>query len=281
MSRVAKHDLSHISFEGKAPSRPQRPPAHGVRSAAIAAAAPAPEERLDEFIAWVLGRAGLDASAYRARPLQRRLPACLRALKVHSTRDARERLERQPQLIATIVSSLLIGVTEFFREPDVFDSLRTEIVPALAGRKGPLRIWSAACSTGAELYSMAILLAQSGLLERSFLLGTDCRGDAIEHAETGLYDATALKLVSPATQDAHFEPAGRAMAAGRGAAPAGSMEGRRSAGRRGRWAVGRHPLAECGHLPQVAPCGNGLAPVGVGSGPGGRVGCRQGRAAAA
>ena len=91
----------------------------------------------------------------------------------------------------------------------MFDYLRTHVLPALAGRNHRLRIWSAACSTGAELYSMAILLSEAGLLERSDLLGTDCRGDAIERAKAGLYDAAALKLVPSAARAKYFEPAGQ------------------------------------------------------------------------
>jgi chemotaxis methyl-accepting protein methylase len=163
---------------------------------------------VDKFIAWVLDRAGLDAAAYRARPLQRRLGACLRALKVHSTRAAGQLLAKEPQRVAAATSALLLGVTEFFREAVVFDALRTQVLPAWARREQPLRIWSAACSTGAELYSIAILLAEAGLLERSFLLGTDCRGDAIERAGRALYDETALRLTPPAARDKYFEPAG-------------------------------------------------------------------------
>jgi chemotaxis methyl-accepting protein methylase len=201
-------DLSHIRFEGQTPSRPRPSWARGTYRT-ITAARHSPEERLDDFISWVLGRAGLDAAAYRPQPLARRLPACLRALKVHSPHAARQLLERKPGLIAEVVSSLLIGVTEFFREPGVFDFLAARVLPALAAGNRRLRIWSAACSTGAELYSMAILLREAGLLERSYLLGTDCRGDAIERAELGLYDPTALKLVPSATRNKYFEQAGQ------------------------------------------------------------------------
>ncbi len=83
----------------------------------------------------------------------------------------------------------------------MFDFLAAQVLPAWAGGNRRLRIWSAACSSGAELYSMAILLSKAGLLERSFLLGSDCRGDAIERAKLGLYDAAMLKLVPSATRD--------------------------------------------------------------------------------
>jgi chemotaxis protein methyltransferase CheR len=209
MNSTPLRNLSHISFEGKATGRRRRSLARGAGLTVLFPAAPASEERLDEFISWVLGRAGLDAAAYRPAPLHRRLPACLRALKVRSTRDARELLERKPRLVAKAVGSLLIGVTEFFREPGVFDSLRAQVLPAFAGREKPLRVWSAACSTGAELYSIAIVLSESGLLEQSYLLGTDCRSDAIERAKLGLFDAGAMKLVPSALREKYFEPVGQ------------------------------------------------------------------------
>jgi chemotaxis methyl-accepting protein methylase len=202
-------DLSYIRFEGRAPSPPRPSWARGTSRPVLAAAPHTPEEQLDDFISWVLGRAGLDAAAYRPQPLERRLPACLRALKVHSPQAARQLLERKPSLITEVVSSLLIGVTEFFREPGVFDFLAAQVLPALAEGNRRLRIWSAACSTGAELYSMAILLGEAGLLERSYLLGSDCRGDAIERAALGLYDATAPKLVPSAMRSKYFERAGQ------------------------------------------------------------------------
>ncbi len=219
------YDLSHIRFEGKMSIRP---PCTAVREPhGTVHEDPATRVRRGEFIAWVLGCAGLDAAAYRPQPLERRLPACLRALRVNSLHSARELLERKPHLLAKVVNSLLIGVTEFFREPGLFHFLSAQVLPSLAGGADTMsgtmpgtmhprswswsacgsrpRIWSAACSTGGELYSMAILLSAAGLLERSYLLGSDCRSDAIERAKLGLYDATLLKLVQGATRDKYFE----------------------------------------------------------------------------
>jgi chemotaxis protein methyltransferase CheR len=200
------YDLRHISFEGKPPLRPRCSCARGPCRAALVPAEPAPEGCKDEFIDWALDRAGLDAAAYRMKPLRRRLPACLRALKVQSTEAARALLERGPSLLAVAVDSLLLGVTEFFRDGDVFESVRTVVLPRLARRRGPLRIWSAGCSTGEELYSVAILLAEAGLLDRSFLLGTDCRPEAIERAKAGLYRTAATDLVPCALRARYFEP---------------------------------------------------------------------------
>ncbi|MCE5325639.1 MAG: hypothetical protein LLG01_04430 [Planctomycetaceae bacterium] len=185
--------LEHILFEGKLSlGRPSlRAPGGNTLPAP-----PAENEPLDAFVAWVLEQAALPASAYRAAPLHRRLPACLRAIKADSAAHARRRIERDPQLLTAAVNSLLIGVTEFFRDAGVLEAVRDFIVAELAPRPGPVRIWSAACSNGAELYSMAILLAEAGLLDRCVLLGTDCRRDAICQSREGLYDPSSLKGMS-------------------------------------------------------------------------------------
>ncbi len=128
----SRRDLSHIYFGGSRLSRQRVYYSHPGCVTTATTTAPALEESLDEFISWVLKRAGLDPAAYRTQSLHRRLPACLRAMKVCSTSAARELLERKPQLVPKAIGSLLIGVTEFFREPGVFDCLRAG--PACIGQ---------------------------------------------------------------------------------------------------------------------------------------------------
>lgn len=165
-------------------------------------------EQHNEFISWVLEHACLTADSYRSEPLNRRIAACLRALHVTTEAHARLKLEQHPELLPTAIGALLIGVTEFFRDPSVFEILRTEILPQLASSARPLRVWSAGCSNGAELYSLAILLDQIGRLDGSFLLGTDCRLDAVEQARTALYASTELQNVSKSDRCRYFEGTG-------------------------------------------------------------------------
>lgn len=213
MNQKSIFDLQYVGFEGK-PSHQGPSPRRSPRARTAGLLAPRPARAItlapeavaerDEFFAWLLDRAGLDPACYRLEPLLRRLPACLRALKASSREDARWALEARPELLETAIGMLLIGVTSFFRDPAVFDCLRTEALPELARRGGPLRIWSLACSSGAELYSVAILLAEAGLLERSFLLGTDCRADAIAQAQSGLFSGEALQGLDPALRERYF-----------------------------------------------------------------------------
>jgi chemotaxis methyl-accepting protein methylase len=141
--------------------------------------------------------AQLDLSSYRCETLARRLPACLRALRARSLDHADSILKSDPRLIPAAMEQLLIGVTSFFRDEAVFDAIRTIVIPALAERRKPLRIWSAGCSSGAELYSVAMLLDEHGLIGESLLLGTDCRPEAIRAARRATYDSTCLRQVPP------------------------------------------------------------------------------------
>lgn len=159
--------------------------------------APATDPETREFIHRVLARSGLEPASYRIEPLARRIPACLRALKAAAIGEARRRTERDERMRWLALATLVIGVTEFFRDPPVFDFLRDHVMPE-AGRRGDsLRIWSAGCSDGAELYSSAMLLAELGLLDRSELLGTDCRPEAVAAAREGWYDESRIKGLGP------------------------------------------------------------------------------------
>jgi chemotaxis methyl-accepting protein methylase len=160
------------------------------------------------FLEWLFSLAGLDVRRYRSESLRRRLPACLRDLRVRTVEQARALLEREPALVAKATSAMLVGVTAFFRDPTVFEALRERVLPALLqGRKG-LRVWSAGCSDGAELYSVGILFAEHSCLASSYLLGTDCRSDAIHHARAGVYEPALCKQVPVPLRTRYFTPEG-------------------------------------------------------------------------
>jgi len=99
---------------------------------------------------------------------------------------------------------MLVGVTWFFRDVSVFDMLRDYVIPAVVAKRKGLYAWSAGCSEGAELYSLALLLAEMNLLDDSYLLGTDCRSDAIERARSGCFDADMIRQVPRALLTRYF-----------------------------------------------------------------------------
>jgi len=168
-----------------------------------------PEEL--EILSWILRQGGLDSADYKSESLVRRAPACLRALRVGSMREARILLERKPHLLSNAVSALLIGVTEFFRDDLTFGALARSVLPELARRVSAPRIWSVGCSDGTELYSVAMILADLGKVHRCKLLGTDCRSDAIARAAEGTYERSSIKGLPPELLDRYFTLNGSAI----------------------------------------------------------------------
>jgi chemotaxis protein methyltransferase CheR len=205
------HSLEHISFEGKTVNR-LKPPRNG-NAGGNGDYAELMSSRMDsascrDLIALILKSAGLHADAYRDACMNRRLTACLRTLKTATISEAYRRLIENPELNTIAVDSLIIGVTEFFRDAVIFDALSKIISSSLANKQGLLRIWSAGCSNGAELYSVAILLAEAGLLNRSSLVGTDCRPTAIHVAQAGLFSETSIKSMDKGLRQKYIRSVG-------------------------------------------------------------------------
>ncbi|PTY07666.1 hypothetical protein DB347_05400 [Opitutaceae bacterium EW11] len=200
-------DLSHIAFEGiQAPSRSGRSRLRAEPSGAQ----PEHEGERDPLAVWLLGQAGLQAEAYRSSALNRRVSACLRLLRVPSPEAAQELVSRRPELLSGALDSMLIGVTEFFRDPIVFQHLYSQVVPQLHGLRRPLRCCSVGASHGQELISFAILLAEAGLLEGATLLGLDCRPEAVAKARRGAYTHAELANVPAYLREKYFERRGAA-----------------------------------------------------------------------
>lgn len=178
------------------PDAPALRHAHG-------AAAGVPPLGPDEtaFLSGLFRRVGLHVAGYKPETLARRLPACLRAVRAPSLGHARVLLRHNPRLDGVAMGALLIGVTSFFRDAPVFESLSRGVLPGLVAEasdaRRPLRVWSAGCSDGAELYSIAMLLAERGSLSGCDLLGTDCRPAAVAHARAGVYGEADLQSLSP------------------------------------------------------------------------------------
>lgn len=163
----------------------------------------------EAFIRWLLERAELDMRDYKPETLRRRVPACLRAIRASSAAHARHILLRTPSLVPVAIDTLIIGVTSFFRDPRVYDYLATDVLPTLAEHAGGIRVWSVGCSDGAELYSIAMLLAEQRTLHRCYLLGTDCRSDAVKRATAGSYEVASMRGVPGELLGRYFVGNGR------------------------------------------------------------------------
>lgn len=159
---------------------------------------------INPFAAWVLQQSGLDPAAYRPKPIERRVLACLRQLRVFSTHSARRLLDRSPWFLPVALDALLVGVSEFFRDPAVFERLQFDVLPELLRTHRGIRVYSAGVSAGQELYSVAILLDTMQALEPSELLGVDCRPQAIAEASAGIFSEQELAGLTATQRDTYF-----------------------------------------------------------------------------
>lgn len=206
--------FDHVCFEGVEP--PVRPARFVARArctpncpgTALGTEPPCEDRQASAFVSWLLGQAGLDASAYRVAPMQRRLAACLRSLRVSSAEEAQRLLTQKPQLLPEALDSFLIGVSSFFRDQHVFEFLEHTLLPELLQTRRSLKVLSAGCSSGQELYSIAMILDKLGRLHDAVLAGVDCRGSAIDEARIGRFERNALGELAPADLERYFLAAG-------------------------------------------------------------------------
>lgn len=132
-----------------------------------------------------------DFRGYAAASLKRRLMQAMERFGCQTLSQLQDRLLHEPALFPALLDFLTVQVSEMFRDPAYFRSLREKVVPLL--RTYPsLKIWVAGCSTGEEVYSLAILLLEEGLLERSLIYATDINASALERAQAGIYDAARI-----------------------------------------------------------------------------------------
>ncbi len=104
-----------------------------------------------------------------------------------------EKILRNPGTMAHLLADFSINVTEMFRDPSFFKSLRTKVIPLLKDYPA-IRIWHVGCSSGEEVYSMAILLHEEGIYEKTRLYATDININILEKARLGTFPLEGMQL---------------------------------------------------------------------------------------
>lgn len=147
---------------------------------------PAFEIELPLLIEAILQKYHYDFRGYAQASLNRRLLAALSRFDCATLSQLQGKVLHDESTFPALLQYLTVQVSEMFRDPAYFRALRESVVPLL--RTYPsLKIWVAGCSTGEEVYSLAILLHEEGLLARSLIYATDINAQAIEVALAGLY----------------------------------------------------------------------------------------------
>jgi two-component system CheB/CheR fusion protein len=165
-------------------------------------APPEQDKDMQRIFALLLHSSGVDFSNYKPNTIRRRIGRRMIVVRTSSLREYVSYLDANPTELRELYRDLLISVTSFFRDAEVFTSLRRLLTDTLAGRPAdnPVRIWVPGCATGEEVYSLAIavfeLLEELQVNAGMQLFGTDISEMAVERARAGIYAENIAEDVS-------------------------------------------------------------------------------------
>jgi len=137
---------------------------------------------------------GFDFGDYSSASLKRRVSRIMQLQKLDLL-DLRTLLTNNHDYFESFLIEVTVNVTEMFRDPSFYQSLKTNVIPYLRSYQR-IKVWNAGCSTGEELYSFAILFLEEQLYDRTFFYGTDINNDVLEIARNGIYELQKMKLYS-------------------------------------------------------------------------------------
>lgn len=149
-----------------------------------------------EFKHKIYSRFGLNLDGYKEKQLKRRIDSLMQNMHFTDYALYFQALVKDPEQLDRFLDKVTINVSEFFRNPEIFQVLEKKIIYELLQRKNRLKIWSAACSNGCEPYSVAIILEEQSPLGLHKIEATDIDKKIIEVARQGKYDQRLVKNVS-------------------------------------------------------------------------------------
>lgn len=157
----------------------------------------------------------LDVSQYKENYIKRRIAVRMRSLQLPKYGEYYDYLQNHKAEYDILLDKLTINVTQFFRDPEIFVELENTVLPGIMRNlNGPLRVWSAGCSTGEEPYSIAISIEETaeklGILNYDFeVYATDLDIIAIQRASEGIYEGRTLDNIAPQRRAKYFSTDGK------------------------------------------------------------------------
>jgi len=139
-------------------------------------------------------RYGYDFTNYAISSFKRRILRIVELYKFNSVDALNKKIEDDPTFFEEFVSEITVNVTEMFRDPSFWRILRDKIIPNILLNHKKVSIWHAGCSSGEEVYSMAIMLKEMGILEDSKIIATDIDDQILERAKSGVYTVKNMEL---------------------------------------------------------------------------------------
>ena len=138
-------------------------------------------------------RYNYDFRDYTGASQKRRVLHAMKEMHCTTISALQDKILHDAAAFSQLLQYLTIPVTEMFRDPSFYLSLREQVIPFLKTYPS-LKVWVAGCSTGQEVYSMAIMLREEGLLERSILYATDINPQSLETAKRGVFPLDQMQL---------------------------------------------------------------------------------------
>jgi two-component system CheB/CheR fusion protein len=172
-------------------------------------------EAFEALLRYMRDTRGFDFTGYKRTSLMRRVRHRMDQVGRVDFEDYLDMLQVNPDEFAALFNTILINVTAFFRDPEAWQFLGKNVIPALLAERGPsdpIRIWSAGCASGQEAYSLAMLLAEElgteGFNHRVKIYATDVDEEALAQARAAVYDAKAVESVPKEMLDRYFDHQG-------------------------------------------------------------------------
>ncbi len=163
------------------------------------------DEDFTRFVSDIRKSTSIDLSLYKENQMRRRLTT-LRLKHGYATFSAYyDALMKDKKLLDEFLDRMTINVSEFWRNPNRWQVLKESYLDKMAKQHARLKLWSAACSTGEEPYTLAMIVDSLGALERASILATDIDEQVLAKAKEGVYPDRSVREVPPAYMKAYFQ----------------------------------------------------------------------------
>lgn len=150
----------------------------------------------------------INLSLYKEKQMKRRIDALIRKNNINTYNDYVKALKSDKDLFKEFINYLTINVSEFYRNPDQWNVLEKEILPLLLSKNKRINVWSSACSTGDEPYTLVMVLNKLLPLNQIKILATDIDLGALEKAKNGVYTSKSLENLPKEMKSKYFTVSG-------------------------------------------------------------------------
>ncbi|HZA09790.1 CheR family methyltransferase [Mycobacterium sp.] len=173
------------------------------------------DEAFEALLRYLRDSRGFDFTGYKRNSLMRRVRHRMEQGGHESFEQYLDVLQASSDEFAALFNTILINVTDFFRDPPAWDYLRQQIIPSMLAERGPndpIRVWSAGCASGQEAYTLAMVLAEAlepdAFRQRVKIYATDVDEEALTEARAASYEAKAVESVPEELLERYFENSG-------------------------------------------------------------------------